>query len=144
MKESIGSLRAFFIVIGLLGTLGGAMGMLGALALLALKPVWGILLGACIVVNLCLSLAYVYCGVKLAELLRSNPALVLKILYASLGMTAVGTVVTLVLGLFATSSVFSTLLSVLISLYLINSVKRLSQLPQEENDGVGFSKFNQG
>lgn len=141
MKESVGSLRAFFVVVGLLGTLGGCMGMLGALALLALKPLWGVTLGACTVINLGLSLAYVYCGAQLPQLLRTNVNLVLKILYLSLAMNGVGIVVTLLLGLLSASSILTTLISVLISFYLINSVKRLSQLPGEEGAGVGFNRF---
>lgn len=141
MKESTGSLRAFFIVIGLLGTLGGGMGMLACLALLALKPILGVVLGACILVNLCLSLAYVYCGIKLPELLKSNPGLVLKILYVSLAMTGVGTLVNMGLGLFTVSGLLPTLFSVLISIYLINSVKRLSlESPEAMSEDVGFSR----
>ncbi|MBS2040392.1 hypothetical protein JST97_35720 [bacterium] len=141
MKESTGSLRAFFIVIGLLGMIGGGLGMLGVLVLLAAKPVWGVLLGACVVINLALSLAYFYCGVKLPELLKTNVGFVLKVLYASLTMTGVGTLVNIVLGLFTVGGLLPTLISVLISIYLINSVKRLSLQREEAADGVGFTPF---
>ena len=116
--------------------------MLACLALLALKPILGVVLGACILINLCLSLAYVYCGIKLPELLKSDPGLVLKILYVSLAMTGVGTLVNMGLGLFTVNALLPTLFSVLISIYLINSVKRLSlESPEMKSEEVGFNRF---
>jgi len=145
MKESLGSLRAFFCLIGGLGVLGGFVTMLGCLAVMALAPVVGVSLLIWVAINLVLSMAYLYCGIKLPTLLDTKVDFVLKVIMVSLAMSVVGLGVTALLSGLTTQVTGQTAFSILISLYLLNSVKRLkaeraNRAPVEEEQ-PGFSRF---
>ena len=125
MKESIGSLRAFFCIIGGLGVFGGIFTMLACLSLLKMVPVMAVGLLIWVAINLALSLAYVYCGIKLPILLDTKVDLVLKVILASLVLSVVGLAVTAVLGGLTSQALMQAAFSFIISFYLLNSVKRL-------------------
>ena len=117
MRETVGSLRAYFIVSGLLS------------ALYALRL--SLLVGASIVViifqlvTICFSSAFVYVGFTLPKLLKGSTSRIVTLLYAS----AAWTLLLFVLNLFGRPSLFAvvSLLSTLLILwYLLKNVRRLA------------------
>lgn len=117
MKETVGSLKAYFIVVGLLGGIGSV-----ALLIQAQGNVAFIASG---LVSLGLSIGYFYIGVVLRKLLVKSPQLITTVLYISL----ISLLVNLVLGLsdgFQVNEGFRSAIGLFIVLYLLNSVKRLS------------------
>ena len=145
MKESIGSLRAFFCIIGGLGVLGGIFTMMACLAVMALAPVIGISLLIWVGINLVLSMAYLYCGIKLPVLLDTKVDFVLKVIMISLAMSVIGLGVSALLGGLNAQTLAQTGFSFLISIYLLNSGKRLksdrANRPEAEEGQPGFSRF---
>lgn len=117
MKETVGSLKAYFIVVGLLGGIGSV-----ALLIQAQGNAAFIVSG---LVSLGLSIGYFYIGVVLRKLLVKSPQLITTVLYISL----ISLLVNLVLGLsdgFQVNEGFRSAIGLFIILYLLNSVKRLS------------------
>lgn len=117
MKETVGSLKAYFIVVGLLGGIGSV-----ALLIQAQGNAAFIVSG---LVSLGLSIGYFYIGVVLRKLLVKSPQLITTVLYISL----ISLLVNLVLGLsdgFQVNEGFRSAIGLFIVLYLLNSVKRLS------------------
>ncbi len=139
MKESPTSMRVFFIIVGLLGVLGGGLGVLGSLALMALSGMWGVVLLIMCAASLVVSLAYVYCGVQLPGLLETRPDFVVKVILAGLTLNVTGAIVGAMSG--GGFSIGRTAFSVLISLYLLNSVKRLAANPGVRESDTGFSRL---
>lgn len=117
MKETVGSLKAYFIVVGLLGGIGSV-----ALLIQAQGNAAFIVSG---LVSLGLSIGYFYIGVVLRKLLVKSPQLITTVLYISL----ISLLVNLVLGLsdgFQVNEGFRSAIGLFIVLYLLNNVKRLS------------------
>ena len=145
MKESVGSLRAFFCIIGGLGVLGGIGALLGCLALMTISPLLGTGLMIWFAFNLVLSAAYLYCGIKLPILLDTKVDFVIKVIMVSLGINVLGLVVAAMLGGLTGQTIGQTAFSFLISFYLLNSVKRLkaerANRPEVEENQPGFSRF---
>lgn len=117
MKETVGSLKAYFIVVGLLGGIGSV-----ALLTQAQGNAAFIISG---LVSLGLSSAYFYIGLVLRKLLVKSPQVITTVLYISL----ISLLANLVLGLsdgFQVNEGFRSAIGLFIVLYLLNSVKRLS------------------
>ena len=126
MKESVGSLRAFFIIVGLLGLMGNGLGILGSLVLLAVKPVWGILSMLVMGPGLLVSLGYIYCGAALPSLLQKSPGQVQTLILARMVLAVLGVGVVAMLGGVTTTVILQAAFAIGISYYLLSSVKRLS------------------
>ncbi|MBT9585504.1 hypothetical protein IV102_19335 [bacterium] len=143
MKESTGSLRAFFVIVGLLGIVGGGLGVLGSLALMAFSVLYGVILLVVCAASLLVSIAYVYCGAQLPTLLDTRAEFVVKVILAGLALNIASAIFGVIVG--GGLSLGRTGFSVLISLYLLNSVKRLAAEraanPVSSDGDPGFSRF---
>jgi hypothetical protein len=118
MKETVGSLKAYFIVVSILGIAGSIMA-LGESQVNPLFLVTGL-------IGLAFSVAYFYIGIALRKLLVESPKLIDNILLASMAYQ----VITFLLGLFngfQTSLVIQLAIALLILWYLLVNVRRLSK-----------------
>jgi hypothetical protein len=118
MKETVGSLRAYFILVSVLGIAGSVMA-LGALQVNPLFLVTGL-------IGLAFSVAYLYVGISLRKLLVESPGLIESLLFASMTYQLIIFLLTLFNG-FQTGSVIQFAFSLLILWYLLSSVRRLSK-----------------
>ena len=118
MKETVGSLKAYFIVVAVLGGLG-SVPLLGAGAINPLFPILGL-------VGLAFCCAYFYIGIMLRKLLLESPQLVNKVILASMVYQVLNFLLSLTGGL-QLSAIFQLIIGLLLTWYLLNSVKRLSQ-----------------
>lgn len=113
MRESVRSLQAYFIVIGLI-TGARAVASFQAPPLAALVAI----------VTLALAIAYLYVGVRLKHLLMGSPRQVVAVLIASGALAGIG----LVISVFAlwVPEIFWASVQLLITWYLYTNVRRLS------------------
>jgi hypothetical protein len=118
MKETVGSLRAYFILVSVLGIAGSVM-TLGALQVNPLFLVTGL-------IGLAFSVAYLYVGISLRKLLVESLGLIESLLFASMTYQLIIFLLTLFNG-FQTGSVIQFAVSLLILWYLLSSVRRLSK-----------------
>jgi len=123
MRETVGSLRAYFI-------LSGLGGIFTALRISLLNAgIIGVLVE---VITIAFSLAFVYVGFTLSKLLRSSANRVTMLLYASAGWSVCALLLSVLDGPSAIA-VFTLVLSLLILWYLLKNVRRLAgeaQAPQ--------------
>lgn len=127
MKETVGSLRAFFILVGAIGLLNNIPAFQESIELFKISP--GIALVLLIIVgsSLVLNLAYLLCGLRLPTMLATNPAPILAILMANLCLLAVSfAFVTFITGTIGGGAIVFPIIEVAITLYLYKSVLRLS------------------
>jgi len=121
MRETVGSLRAYFILSGLAGIFSALrINLLNASTMGAIVEV----------VTIGFSLAFVYVGLALSKLLRRSAGRITTLLYVSAGWT----VFAFLLSIFAgpTALGLSTLiLSLLILWYLLKNVRRLAVEAQQ-------------
>ncbi|WP_299492931.1 hypothetical protein [Acaryochloris sp. IP29b_bin.137] len=119
MKETVGSLTAYFIVISVLSLISNGRVLAQGTQIHPL--VWLI----CIVGSL-LSIAYFYLGITLRQRLIDSSQLINSIIYASIVYIILNfLIISLLVGL-QTGSIIQLVLGLLITWYLLNSVKRLS------------------
>jgi hypothetical protein len=116
MRETVGSLRAYFILSGLAGAFFALrIGLLGA-------GIFGLIME---IISIGFSLVFVYVGFSLAKMLRDSASRIVTLLYVSAGWT----VLFFLLSLLGGPSVFglvSLILSLLILWYLLKNVRRLA------------------
>ncbi|HET9227902.1 MAG TPA: hypothetical protein VFR31_14605 [Thermoanaerobaculia bacterium] len=116
MKETVGSLKTYFILAGLLG------GAANVWAALRSQSAFEMVLA---LVSVAFSLAYLYVGVRLRQLLAVAPRQVITVLVTGATFLAVLLVLAVLSGEFA--AVWPTVvLGLLISWYLYVSVRRLA------------------
>ena len=118
MRETVRSLRAYFIFSGLAGVLFGV----SALRVNLLGTAIGAIIG---LISIGFSLAFVYVGFTLPKLLRVSANRIVALLYVSTGWT----VFFFLLSLFGGLSVFglaSLIVTLLILWYLLKNVRRLA------------------
>jgi sugar lactone lactonase YvrE len=119
MRETVGSLRLYFL-------LAGCLGVAGAIALLPFAARLQPLLIAVLIVDLLFSAAFIFCGVALRGLLARAPGVIKVVLWTSLGMHLAEAA-----ALFALirdpQLLISPALATLITLYLIINVNRLAK-----------------
>jgi Ca2+/Na+ antiporter len=118
MRETVRSLRAYFIFSGLAGLFFGV----SALRVNLLGTAIGAIIG---LISIGFSLAFVYVGFTLPKLLRVSANRIVTLLYASTGWT----VLFFLLSLFGGLSVFglvTLILTLLILWYLLKNVRRLA------------------
>ena len=116
MKETVGSLRAYFILSGL-----GS----GALNVVALQHAEPAAAKAIAIVGLGFAIAYVYAGVRLRPLIAGSPARVLWLLIAGGLFLAILFGIGLLYGA-AMAALPKIVLGLLITLYLFANVRRLA------------------
>lgn len=118
MRETVRSLRAYFIFSGLAGVFFGV----SALRMNLLGTAIGAIVG---LISIGFSLAFVYVGFTLPKLLRVSANRIVTLLYAS----TVWTVIFFLLSLLGEPSVFdlvALVLTLLILWYLLKNVRRLA------------------
>ena len=118
MKESVGSLKAYFIVVSVLGVMG-SLTTLGASPVTPLFLVIGL-------IELGFSVAYLYIGITLRKLLVKSPKLLNNILLASMAYQVITFLLNLLNGL-QIGLVIRLAIGLLLLWYLLTNVKRLSQ-----------------
>lgn len=118
MKETVGSLRAYFIVIAILGLARniGFVGVSQHLILLAIA-----------LIRIALSMAYLYIGISLEKLIVDSPGLIKNVIFASMAYQVINFLLVNFLGGFQTVLFIQLGVGLLITLYLLSSVKRLSE-----------------
>ncbi|OLB27615.1 MAG: hypothetical protein DMG41_19900 [Acidobacteria bacterium] len=119
MRETVRSLRAYFIFSGLAGVFFAA----SALRVSLLDAgVIGVILG---LISIGFSLAFVYVGFTLPKLLRGSASRIVTLLYASAGWTVFFFLLSL-LGGPSTFGLVTLILTLLILWYLLKNVRRLA------------------
>jgi hypothetical protein len=116
MRETVGSLRAYFI-------LSGLAGVFSALRINLLNA--GIIGAVVEVITIAFSVAFVYVGFTLSKLLRSSASRVATLLYASAGWSVFAFLLS-VLGGPSAIALFTLILSLLIVWYSLKNVQRLA------------------
>jgi hypothetical protein len=118
MKESVGSLKAYFIVVSVLGIIS-SLAILGASQVNPLFLVIGL-------IELGFSVAYLYIGITLRKLLVKSPELLNNILFGSMAYHVIIFLLSLLNG-FQIFLVIRLAIALLLFWYLLINVKRLSQ-----------------
>ena len=114
MKETVKSLRLYFIVIGVIS------GLLSA-SLLPGSSTFGVVFG---VTGIALGAGFLYVGIRLRDLLATSVAPILVLIYANMAMYAVSGVSSLSAG--NTRGQVQAVIGLAISAYLVSNVKRLA------------------
>ena len=128
MRETVGSLKAYFIIVAVLGLIEN-VGNVGIIAASQINPLFLIIS----LIGLAFSVAYLYIGIMLRKLLIESPKLVSKVILASMAYLIINCfLLTLLVGL-QTSVVIQLAIGLLITWYLFSSVKRLSQEEKSKN-----------
>jgi hypothetical protein len=145
MRETVSSLRRYFILVGVLGGLGTLVGIapvLGALGNPALTGIlWGLvaLFGACGLFQGVVCLAFLYFASRLERLLRDNPGAICKTIKASMGVSVVALGIQLYLAGPASGNLLYFACGLGISFYLLRQVQRLSVEVREEKGPVSVA-----
>jgi len=120
MRETVGSLRVYFLLVGGVGVFYGLQN-------LVMTPLGiGTLF---VLVGIVLSAAYGYVGFRLEQLIVSAPSLPQRVVFASIAVAALSILVTVVSAPSAEVLTIPALLTVgeiAIGLYLVANVRRLS------------------
>ncbi len=119
MKESVGSLKAYFMVVSVLGIIG-SLPTLGASPINPLFLVIGL-------IELGFSVAYLYIGITLRKLLVKSPKLLNNTLLASMAYQVIITFLLSLLNGLQIGLVIRLAIALLLLWYLLTNVKRLSQ-----------------
>jgi hypothetical protein len=118
MKETVGSLKAYFIVVSILGIIGSLVA-LGSSQINPLFLVTGL-------IGLAFSVAYLYIGITLRKLLVESPKLIDNMLLASMAYQVITFLLSLLNG-FQTGLVIQLAIALLLLWYLLANVRRLSK-----------------
>ena len=127
MSETVGSLRAYFILVGVVGVALNALSLKEELNPTIVK--------VAAVANLAIALAFLASGVLLKKLLRDSPGLLKGLLYAS---AAVQVVVAAALFAIVQQPVLllAPAIGLLIFWYLLVNVNRLSAIEKTSKEAV--------
>ncbi len=118
MRESVGSLKAYFIVIAVLSALG-SVSVLGSASSNLVLLIAGI-------ISLAFAAAYFYIGISLRKLLTESPKLIEMCLYINIAYQVFMFLLGLLRG-FQVGSVIQLSIVLLIIWYLLVNVRRLSE-----------------
>ena len=117
LQETPGALRAYFILIGVIGALVNVPGLMSGSGVAVVISALGF----------CLSLAYVYIGIRLKQLLSTAPQRIIQVLVVGLCYLGVVALLNLLVGVWAVA--IQLVFGVLLTLYLTKNVGRLSTAP---------------
>lgn len=118
MRESVGSLKAYFIVIAVLSALGG-VSVLGSAPSDPLLLIAGI-------ISFIFASAYFYIGILLRKLLAESPKLIERFLYVNIAYQVIMFFLSISQG-FQIGLVIRLSIALLIIWYLLVNVRRLSK-----------------
>lgn len=134
MRETVRSLKAYFIVIAVLGLIKSISTLsliviavlafresISTLSLWSLSPLFLII----DLIGLAFALAYLYIGISLRKLLVDSPKIINNVILASMAYQVLNFLLSLLNGV-QLSSIIQLAIGLLITWYLLNSVKRLS------------------
>jgi hypothetical protein len=124
--ETVGSLKAYFIVVAVLGLLAST----SWLALSSVSPLF-LIIG---LIGLAFSIAYFYIGISIRKLLVNSPNTINNVILASMAYQVICFLLTL-LNSFLLSSIIRLPIGLLITWYLLNSVKRLASEERAKTKG---------
>jgi hypothetical protein len=118
MKETVGSLKAYFIVVAVFGLIGS----IGTITASQINPLF-LIVG---LIGFAFSLAYLYMGVMLRKLLVESPGIIKNVILVSMIYQLINFLLSLLAG-FQIVSIINLAIGLLITWYLLNSAERLSQ-----------------
>jgi hypothetical protein len=130
MRETVGSLRAYFILSGVASLLRAGSALRDSRDVTAT-----IILGVSVV----FSLAFLYVGFFLTGLLRSSTGRIVTLLYTSAGWTLFAFLLSTLLHGFVSSGSVVLILTLLILWYLLKNVRRLAAEAQASVPGTPAS-----
>jgi hypothetical protein len=119
MRETVGSLRAYFILVGVLGA--------GLRILSLTDDSNGIMVKVAAGIDIALGLAFLACGVFLTRLLRDSPGLIKGVLYVSAAVQVVSAAIVFAVIRLPLALILPTI-TLLIIWYLLANVNRLSRI----------------
>ena len=134
MRETVRSLKAYFIVIAVLGLIKSistlsfiVIAVLSFRESISTLPFWSLsplflIIG---LIGLAFALAYLYIGISLRKLLAESPKTIKNVILASMAYQVLNFLLTLLKGV-QVASIVQLAIGLLITWYLLNSVKRLS------------------
>lgn len=127
MKESVGSLRAYFLLAGVISTLG-SLGEIRTLVTLSVPAELALPLWALALISLGLGVGFVVAGVRLQRELLTGAGWIRKLLLVCLAMLSLELVLMLALleGQLESWQIGWTVIHMAIAVYLMVNVKRLS------------------
>ena len=115
MRETVRSLRAFFILAGLL------FGVPAAVSLVA-QPIG--LLSVAYLISFAFAVAYLYLGIRLRTLLATSPRQIHFVVFANGVLSGIQLIVNLIFG--TVYGVFGSATALFVAWYLYTNVRRLS------------------
>ena len=121
IKESVGSLRAFFIVTALLAGFQNTN--------LLVQSQRNIIIVIIALLGIGLAIAYLYIGIALRKLIVKSPKIITRVILVSMGFLVVVFLFSLLDGV-QTAMVAQLIIGLLITWYLLKNVKRLSSEEQ--------------
>jgi len=117
MKESVGSLRAYFIITALLAGFQSTAPLV--------QSQRNIIVYISALIGVGFAIAYLYIGITLRQLIVKSPKIITRVILVSMGFLVVGFLFSLVDGV-QTAMVAKLIIGLLITWYLLKNVKRLS------------------
>ena len=120
MKETVGSLKAYFIFISIIG-------FISDIRLISIASQNNLIVWIICSIGILFSVAYLYIGITLRKLLVESPQLINNMIYASMVYLVINFLLSLLAG-FQANAIMQLVLGLLITWYLLKNVKRLSQM----------------
>jgi len=118
MKENANSLKYYFIVIGIFGLLGiKNIGIINEALIASILQLIYIIFG----------FIFVYIGIKINELLKKSPIIIINTLYINLAFAIINGLFNIVMGTLMGAHLIGLLLNPIITIYLIKNIKRISK-----------------
>ena len=122
MKETVRSLKLYFILCGIVGLLP-VIGQISQASANVFLGVFGL-------ISLAFAVAYFYIGVSLQKLIVTSPNMIVNVLYANAAYSLLVFLLSLLSG-FNPAAAGITAFSLLVLWYLLVNVKRLAQEDKE-------------
>lgn len=128
MRETVGSLRAYFLVAGVISMLSGIAGMQHTLELSSAYPGrWALVLWFAYANGLLFGLGFLHAGVRLRPTLATGAAWIQLMLKILIALVSIGFAAALVVGFpLRAAGIGFVLGRILISWYLLVNVRRLA------------------
>jgi hypothetical protein len=136
MRETVGSLRAYFLFAGVISLLSSIVGVQHTLQLSRLYPLrWELVLWFAYVNGLAFGLGFLHAGVRLRPTLATGAAWIQRMLQLLIALVALGLLAALVTGFPLRGAGYGFVLGrILISLYLLVNVRRLAAQVMKERE----------
>ena len=134
MRETVGSLRLYFLIAGAAGGYVNIVGLLrlpGALSWVTFAYPFGLVVGVLLgVAGLALAAVYLFLALRLEALVAANPTLALRLILVGGGCIALSAFVDALMGYFQGAG--GGVVGLLIVWYLYTNVRRLAATASED------------